>query len=48
MVRAIMFVFRLIGIMVVAVRSGSGVQRMTGPKLTTVTGRSDTAQQIQP
>jgi hypothetical protein len=50
MVRAIMFVFRLIGIMVVAVRAGSGVQtqRITGTKLTNVTGRSDTAQQIQP
>jgi hypothetical protein len=31
-----MFVFRLIGIMVVAVRAGSGVQRITGPKLTNV------------
>ncbi len=46
MVRAFMFVIRLIGIVVVAVRAGSGVQRITGPKLTNVTGRSDTAFQI--
>ena len=44
MVRAFMFVMRLIGIVVVVVRAGSGVQRITGPKLTNVTGRSDTAQ----
>jgi hypothetical protein len=48
MVRAFMFVFRLIGILVVAVRAGSGLQRITGPKLTNVTGRSDTAFQIPP
>jgi hypothetical protein len=48
MVRAFMFVFRLIGIVVVAVRAGSGVHRITGPKLTNVTGRSDTAQHILP
>ena len=39
MVRAFMFVIRLIGIVVVVVRAGSGVQRITGPKLTNVTGR---------
>jgi hypothetical protein len=43
-----MFVFRLIGVVVVAVCAGSGVQRISGPKLTNVTGRSDTAQQILP